>query len=501
MAMPTIKHFRWEFLSFISGTVLTLAFSPFDFYLVAYFSLMLLYASWLDVSPGKAALRGYLFGMGLFASGVSWVFVSVHDYGGASLFSSVLLTAIVVLFWSVFPAITGYLSVRLLPRHRRNDVIWLIPFVWILIEYFRGYWFLNGFPWFQIGYTQSFSVFQGLVPVLGVYGSGFVLACSISLLLAVYRKRLTPGLALGLCISVVITSQVLERIEWTTPAGAAIKVALIQGNVAQDQKWQPQNRINTLKSYQQLTLQQNSADLIIWPETAIPASLSQVKTSYLEPLSEKARKMDATVLVSLPDVDAESRYYNTVLSIGNNQGRYDKNHLLPFGEYLPFQPVSGWILESMNIRLGDFTSGGNDQALLSVLGYPFAVSICYEDAFADLAVAVMPEARFLVNVTNDAWFGNSLEPHQHMQIAKARALETGRYLLRSTNTGVTAIVSPKGETLKSAVMFEQTVLKGEIIPMQGMTPFSRIGDHGMLLIISVLGGLFFLCRIRCWRSA
>ena len=265
--------------------------------------------------------------------------------------------------------------------------------------------------------------------------------------------------------------------------GGEIKVALIQGNVAQDQKWLANNRIKTLLSYQQMTAQNWDADIIIWPETAIPAYLSQVKEFYLTPLSQQAKAKKTALVVSLPAKGPNGEYYNTVLTLGENEGRYNKNHLLPFGEYLPFQPVSGFILNLLNIQLGDFTSGGDTQKLMQAAGYSFATSICYEDAFAGEVTRHMPEAAFLVNVTNDAWFGDSIEPHQHMQIAQMRAVETGRYLLRVTNTGVTAIVAPNGEIVKKIDSFKKGVLRGAIHPMGGMTPYARVGDN---IVISFL---------------
>jgi len=278
----------------------------------------------------------------------------------------------------------------------------------------------------------------------------------------------------------------LATIKWTHIIGDPINVALIQGNVSQDQKWLAKNRVKTLVNYQKMTEENWDADIIIWPETAIPAYLSQVKDFYLDPLSAKAKLNNSDLIVSLPARGKEGEYFNTVLILGENEAQYNKNHLLPFGEYLPLQPLSGWVLDSLNVRLGDFTSGGDDQALLRAAGYPFSTSICYEDAFGDEAIRGMPEVAFLVNVTNDAWFGDSLEPHQHMQIAQMRALETGRYLLRVTNTGVTAIVGPDGVIVDKAAMFNTTVLRGQFLPMGGMTPYARLGDDIIIIILLIV---------------
>ena len=482
--MKFLLKWRWELLSPLAGVLLTLAFAPFDYSFLVVVSLVLVFLSWLNCSPARAALRGYLFGLGLFGTGISWVYISIHDYGGAPAAGAIILTILVVCFWALFPALTGYLSVKIAGKKHQNKLIWIIPFIWILIEYYRGYWFLNGFPWLQIAYTQLEMPLKGFVPVIGVYGTGFLLVISISFLVAGLSKSIKYSTALIFVVLLWGAGAYLQTVKWTEPMGKAIHVALIQGNVAQDQKWLPENRIKTLLSYQKLTEQNWDSDIIIWPETAIPAYLSQVKEFYLDPISAKARQNNTDLIVSLPVFDAEKKeYFNSVLTLGIHEGRYNKNHLLPFGEYLPLQPLSGFVLGLLNIRLGDFTSGGNQQKLLQAGGYPFATSICYEDAFAEEAIRDLPEAAFLVNVTNDAWFGDSIEPHQHMQVAQMRALETGRYLLRATNTGVTAIVAPDGLIVKKAPLFEQTVLKGEVYPMEGMTVYARLGDKIIVLVL------------------
>jgi len=490
--MKFLLKWHWELISPLAGVLLTLAFSPFNYSSLAIVSLVLIFLSWLSCSPWRAMLRGYLYGLGLFGSGISWVYISVHDYGGAPVVGAVLLTIAVVLFWSIFPALTAYISVKLAGEKYKNSVVWFFPFIWIFVEYYRGYWFLNGFPWLQISYSQLETPLDGFVPIIGVYGTGLLLALTASLLVSGIKKRINYNHAIIGIILLWGAGGYLSTVTWTESIGEPIKVALVQGNVAQDQKWLPQNRIKTLVSYRELTEQNWDADIVIWPETAIPAYLSQVQTIYLDPLSSEAKKHNTDLIVSLPAKGKSKEYFNTVLALGKTPGRYNKNHLLPFGEYLPLQPLSGFVLDSLNIRLGSFTSGGNDQPLLTAGGYPFSTSICYEDAFGDEAIRGMPEAAFLVNVTNDAWFGDSIEPHQHMQIAQMRSLETGRYMLRVTNTGVTAIVSPKGKIVTKAPLFKQAVLTGNIIPMGGMTPYARLGDHLVVLIIALFACFLYL---------
>ena len=481
--MHFLSKWKWELFLPISGLFLTLAFAPFEYSYLAIFSLTLVFLSWLECTPTRAAVRGYLYGLGMYGSGISWVYISIHDYGGAPKLGAILLTLFVIGFWALFPALTGYLSVKVAAKQKKK-LIWLIPFIWIFIEYFRGYWLLNGFPWLQIAYTQMDMPLQGFIPILGVYGTGFLLAISASIIVASFKRTLNPLYAILIITSLWGTGVYLQTIQWTTPIGKEIKVALIQGNIPQDQKWLPQNRMQTLLFYKQMTENNWDADVIILPETAIPTYLFQVKESYLTPLSVQAKSHNTDVIVGIKTFDKENNiHFNSVVTLGNHEGQYNKTHLLPFGEYLPLQPLSGFVLNLLNIQLGSFASGGDEQKLLTAGGYPFATSICYEDAFGDEVLHSLPEATFLVNVTNDAWFGDSLEPYQHMQIAQMRSLETGRHMLRTTNTGVTAIVAPNGKIVKAAPLFRQFVLKGKITPMGGMTPYSRIGDTVILIFL------------------
>jgi apolipoprotein N-acyltransferase len=493
--MRFLSKWRWEILSPIAGLLLTLAFSPFDYPYLSVVSLVFIFFAWLDCSPVRVFLRGYLYGLGLFGSGISWVYISIHDYGGAPAFGASLLTIAVVCFWALFPALTGYLSVKMTGQKYKARLIWFIPLVWVLVEYVRGYWLLNGFPWLQIAYTQLDTPLKGFSPILGVYGMGFLLALTASLLVAGLKKQIQPISTLVIVILLWGVGAYCQTIKWTHPIGKEIKVALVQVNIAQDQKWLPQNKMSTLLNYQQMSAQNWDSDVIVWPETAIPAYFSQVKEFYLDPLSAEAKAHNTDLIVGLLINSQKNEYSNAVITLGEHEARYNKNHLLPFGEYLPLQPLSGFILKALNIHLGDFTSGGEDQKLLIAGGYPFSTSICYEDVFGSEIARTLPDAAYLVNVTNDALFGDSIEPYQHMQIAQMRSVETGRYMLRATNTGVTAIVAPDGSIVGKAPMFNKAVLKGSIYPMGGMTSYARVGDS-LIILVLVIFGLVNLRKIK-----
>ncbi len=501
----------WDFCAPLAGILLTFAFAPFDYSYLALTALVFLFASWQGISAKRAALRGYLFGLGAFGSGVSWVYISMHDFGGAGVLGSTVLTGLFVAFWAVFPALAGYLSAKTLPFFKVVSV----PIIWILVEYLRGYWVLNGFPWLQIAYSQLETPLAGYIPIVGAYGTGFMVALTASVVVKIFllsnrmnsEHGITPWMAcsrvmqeqlprgefirpLQLMIVLAIlwgAGGLLKNITWTQPIGDPIHVAMIQGNIAQDQKWRPENKINTLLKYKRMTEAHWDANVVIWPETAIPAYLDQVEDAFLTPLSVEAKRHNTDLIVSVPAQDKVSKKsFNAVITLGKEQGMYRKTHLLPFGEYLPLQPLSGFVLDLIPIKLGNFTPGTATQPLLKAGGYPFITLICYEDVFGDLSIRGLPDAAYLVNVTNDGWFGDTIEPHQHLQMARMRALETGRFLLRATNTGMTGIVSPTGEIIRLAPLFQETALTGMIIPMGGMTPYARWGDQPVIGVMVVL---------------
>ncbi len=490
LSMRLTSNNAGDLLAPLVGILYTLAFAPFDFPYLALIALSLLFASWQNVTPARALRRGYLFGLGAFGLGVSWVYISIHDFGGADSISAGLLTALFVAFWALFPALAGYLSVKVRPIHRRLSSIMVMPLVWLLVEYLRGELVLNGFPWLQVGYAQLETPLAGYIPIVGVYGTGFLTALSASALVYLLQTKKHRLLLIAALTTVWLVGGVLRTLTLTHAIGEPIRVSLIQGNVSQDQKWRPENRGKTLQYYKAMTEAHWDSKVIVWPETSIPAYLADVYDWFLLPLSAAAMQHQSDLIVSLPaHGNSEQERYNAVMTLGKATGMYRKKHLLPFGEYLPWQPVSGFILNTLAIKLGDFTPGAIDQPLLTAGGYPFITSICYEDAFGDAGLRGLADAAYLVNVTNDGWFGNSIEPHQHLQMARARAMETGRFLLRATNTGVTAIVAPDGKIVSQAPQFTATVLTDVITPMGGMTPYARLGDQPVIyaMVLALLG--------------
>ncbi len=484
---------RWpgDLLALTAGLLLPLAFAPFALHPLAVLSVALLFICWQGSTPRRALLRGALFGLGMFGAGVSWIFVSIHEYGHVPWGLSVLLTVLFVLVLSVFPALAGWLAVRL-ERYCRGlspalALVLIYPAVWVLAEWVRG-WFLTGFPWLNLGYSQIDAPLAALAPLLGVYGVSYFTALSGALLLAamMHRGGVILGRYLVVLVALWVAAGFLSSIHWTHPAGPPLKVSLVQGNIPQDLKWQPAMREATVDLYSRLSRRHWDSDLIIWPETAMPMFYRQAQP-YLRALAQEARAHQTELLVGLIYQDPQQqRYYNSMVSVGGKTAFYHKQHLVPFTEYLPFATVLGSVVDLLDVPMSDFSAGAAAQPPLELAGQKVAVSICYEDAFGEELIRALPAATLLVNVSNDAWFAGSIAPAQHLQIARMRALETGRFLLRATNTGISAIVDPHGDIVAASPQFKEYVLSASVLPMAGATPYVRLGNYPAVLVPALL---------------
>jgi apolipoprotein N-acyltransferase len=481
-----------DFLALLAGALLPLAFAPVGFYPLAILSPALLFLLWLDVTPKRAMWRGFLFGLGQFGVGVSWIYVAIHDFGYSGVPLAVFLTSLFVAFLALFPALLGYACARVL----RGPVVWrlalLFPAAWTLWEWIRG-WILTGFPWLHLGYSQIESPLRGLAPLLGVYSVSLAVAFSAGLLvLAVLggSRRRVVALALGALLWG--GSAMLARIEWTEPAGAPIPVALVQGNVPQDTKWRPELVAYTLNLYADLTRQHWDRRLIVWPEAAITSFYHEVADDYLAGLRREARTHNTDIVLGIPVREPGTRrYYNSLLSLSESPGFYHKRHLVPFGDYVPLQEWLRGLIRFFDLPMSGFSAGPSEQPLLEAAGQKIAGTVCYEDVFGEELIPSLPAATLLINATNNAWYGDSLAPHQHLQMSRMRAVETGRTLLRVTTNGVSAIVDPHGRLLARSPQFVTAVLTGEAVPYRGSTPYVQVGNVPVLLFllaVLALGG-------------
>jgi apolipoprotein N-acyltransferase len=303
----------------------------------------------------------------------------------------------------------------------------------------------------------------------------------------VNRNRRALAGSMVTAAAILVAGAVANRIEWTTPEGGSpTAVALLQGNIPQEMKWRPERAAQTLDTYLRLA-QSTDAALVLLPETALPMLNVDVPSGYLAALGAATRKRSGDTLLGVPELDVSGRYFNSVMSYGNAPTQvYRKHHLVPFGDYFPLRPVLGWVMEILHIPMSDFSHGDAIQKPLQAGGHRIAVNICYEDAFGEEVIRQLPEATLLANFTNDAWWGDSLGPAQHLQIAQMRSLETGRPLLRATNTGITAIIDEKGRIVASAPQFAEAVLRGEVRGFTGSTPYVRWGNWGFLALAALM---------------
>ena len=488
-ALPGIS-FPMLALSLLAGVLAVAGFAPLGFWSLPILSLAVLFSLLLRTSSLRAGfLIGLTWGLGFFLAGVSWVYVSLSVYGGMSPWLAALATFLFCAFLALFPAAVGALQARwrVSPTLR---LLLLMPLLWCVMEWIRG-WIFTGFPWLVMGYSQvPLSPLAGYAPLVGVYGISFLLAIAAALLAWTLTTRGRFALRVWSAAAIVVLAVggiALRDLAWTTPEGAPTSVALLQGNVPQNMKWQPEHTRNTLETYARMAAA-SPAQLIVFPETALPVFESDLPDFYRDGLTAIGRQNGGDVLTGLPTGSLQADYYNSVISFGTAPSqRYHKVHLVPFGEYIPLKAVWGWIIQVLHIPLSDFARGAIDQQPLAIGGQRVAVNICYEDAFGEEIIRQLPAASVLVNVSNLAWFGNSFAPWQHLQMSQMRALETGRMMLRATNTGMTAIIDAKGHVLAALPLFQSGSLRGDIQGYAGSTPYIRWGNRPVLLLWGMLG--------------
>jgi len=481
---------QWSLLSLIAGGLTTLAFAPFDLSWLVFLTLAVTFYFWSELPAKQAAISGWLFALGLQGTGISWIYHSLHTHGSAPAFFAALLIFLLSCYLSLYTALAAYTVNRYLPKKPVFRLIVFYPASWVVFEWLQGY-VMTGFAWMQLGYTQIDLPLSGFAPVFGNHAvGGFIAICAGSLVLLVKQARhLNINFVSSVLLPVVLlwlAGSALKAVNWTDKAGHAVKVSVIQGNIAQKDKWKPHMKQLTLDRYRDLSLAQQDVDLFIWPETAIPDYRHRV-APYIQQLSLDMKQRDADLLLGLFVKNEKKRVLNSVISV--NGGVYNKRHLVPLGEYIPLRFLIEFFNQFVKIPMSDIASGQDNQALLTAAGLPLGLSICFEDAFARDVIKDLPEAKLLVNVSNDAWFEDSHEPHQHHAIARMRALETGRYMIRSTNTGITSFIGPHGEVIKQLPQFETGVLNGEVQPLSGATPFVLWGDG---LIVGLCGLLLLV---------
>jgi len=466
-------------LAALAGAACVFGFAPYYAWPIPMLALCVPFLAWSRAASARSAfLSGYAFGLGFFLAGVSWIYVALHDFGDMPAILAALAVLLFCAFIALAPALAGWLTVRLVTNPGWRLV--LAPALYALTEMLRG-WIFTGFPWLAIGTSQvPLSPLAGFAPVVGMYGVTLVACMLASLAVIAIRResKVRTKSAMVVAIAAVFgIGAALRSLDWSEPAGSPVSIALLQGNVPEELKWRDETRVKTLDDYRDMVAAAN-AKIVVLPETALPELFDRLPDAYLDSLRDMARKDGKEIVTGVLEREragAGYAYFNSVVTLGSGaSASYRKRHLVPFGEFKP--PGFAWVFALLKIPMGDLERGGDGQGALMVDGTSFGVAICYEDLFGREIVDALPAAQILLNVSNDAWYGHSLAADQHLQASQVRAAETGRWMVRATNTGVTAAIDPHGAVVSRLPQFERGTLVASVEPRKGMTPFARCGD-------------------------
>jgi len=485
-------------VALVLGALLPLAFAPYSIWpLAIIIPALLISLIQSSLSQRTVFHAGFAFGLGYFGFGVYWIYHSLHDFGMASPLVAGGITGLLIIVLALFPALIftfWYYS-----KQRLGEIsLWLLPLYWFSMEWIKG-WFATGLPWLSLGYSQTGSPLSGFAPLVGVYGIGALCMLMAVALFQLLRDKRYSLLAVLLVIP--LAGWLLQQLEWTQAQQKSLQVTMVQGNIPQEIKWRYDQRQNIFNTYWRETSQHWDSDLIVWPETALPGQSEEIEQSVLRPMQETALEHDTTLITGLVVSESEhNRYYNSAVMLGFERRYYHKRHLVLFGEYYPMRWMLDLFDDLISIPYSDLTAGPREQALMQVDGSRLGVSICFEDVFSRDILLALPEANFLVNLSNDAWFGNSTAPHQHLQIAQMRAQETERVMMRSTNTGVSAFIDHKGSVIEQSDQFKTQSITASVQGRVGVTPFYYFAKIQGILAVFILGVILLLCLI-CSRKS
>lgn len=474
-----------DLLALAAGALLPLGLAPFHFASIGFFSIAILSFTLHGEVFRRALWRAWLFGLGQFGVGVSWVYISIHDYGYTSAPIAALFTTLLVIPFALFPVLQLYVWQRLFPKPSITRYLFGFPGTAVFIEVLRSIIWV-GFPWILVGYTQITNpMLRGFAPLVGVYGLTFLVYFSVGLaaVLLLYPSQRRTSIfgflmlfGTGLC---------LNWQTWTQAQGSTLAVAAVQGNIPQLQRWDNDYLTTILQTYHNLSTRYWDHHLIVWPESAIPIP-STMAEGYFDAIHTLAIAGSSALVTGIPWLDQNDHFFNSLEVFGLGEGRYFKRLLVPFGEYVPGGSYLRNVMQLFNLPMSDFHAGAASQPLLTALGIPIAGFICYEIAYPNLVLPTLPKAQLLLTVSNNAWFNRSLEPWHLLEMAQMRSLETGRDQVLATNNGRTAIIDAQGHITALAPAFQATVLEGTIQPRVGSTPLAWYGQNLVLLVIGIL---------------
>lgn len=480
-------------LALLAGALYIFAFAPFHYDWLAFLAPALLLYCWKDASPKRAFFYGFLFGLTEFGIGTSWVYVSIHNFGNANTLLAGFITALFTIVLSLYPALQGFFLRKLFAKKPFFiESVIAFPILWVLLEWLRGLLF-TGFPWLMLGYTQTSTLLSAYTPIIGIYGITWLTALMSGVILWVLlrEKKIATLSALFIPIIIFAIAFALSHHAWTKPTQATpLSVALIQGNAPQTMKWDPDYISQNIQNYLDATQKHIDSSLIVWPEAAIPL-LPEQASELLQNLNQFATTNHSAIIFGIPSTSKDGgEYYNSMTVVGKGAGRYNKRHLVPFGEYTPLGFIFNPVMNYFNIPFSDIASGAKNQTPLNAQGIRIAPFICYEIVYPTLALETIRDTQLIIVINDDSWFGHSFASSQQIQMAQVRAKESGRYVLYASNTGITAVINPDGTVQSTAPERVFATLNGEIYPMQGNTPLMHWHYYplfGILLILLTLG--------------
>jgi len=483
-------------LALLFGICGTFAFSPFDLWPAAIVSLFGLLSLIINRCSAHAAIVGFFWGMGLFSSGIHWIYVSFAKFSEIPMIISIFLVALLVAYLSLYPLLFASLLARLYSTATWWQLGVGAPVLWQITEFLRG-WVLTGFPWLKFGYSQINGPLQGIAPILGVDGITFILVATSGLLVYAYKKKCIMSGIVALVL--LLLPWPLRNLSWFTPQPErTVNIVMIQGNITQLMKWDPNNLANILQIYLDQTYPYvGKKSIIIWPETAIP-DIETNQLSFLSMINQLMYTNHSNLIsgiVSAQYTKNNNYLFNSIIILGEKKHyqylitqRYSKHHLVPFGEFMPLESLLSPLIQFFNLPMSSFSQGNYRQPPLNISGFNLTIAICYEIILGQqIRNNIRPNTDFLLTISNDAWFGHTIGPQQHFQMARMRALETGRPLLSSTNNGITAAVGANGKVLKKIPQFTRQALEIKITPTFGTTPYVRFGYWPLWIITLILG--------------
>jgi len=471
--------------SLVAGLIFTLALAPFDLKVASLLSIALFYLALEGQTAKRGAALGWIYGVGFFGAGVSWVYVSINVYGNASAPLAVLLTFIFCGGLALLPAAQAALFCRFQPDNALAR-IFTFAGLWVLFEWVRT-WLLTGFPWLFAGYASIDTPIAGWAPVVGVFGVSLLIALTAAGLAEVLRLR-EPRAAVSWLAwsgSILLCGGLLLQIQWTHASGGAVNTVIYQPNTSLWDKWDPQKRRVFLADYlKHAETFSRDADLLIWPEGALPFYADQAP-NYIAQLNTLGEVNDTSIVLGIATREDLKRF-NSIVTLGNTNDEYRKQKLVPFGEFVPLESQLRGLIAFFDLPMSNFSPGSSDQDSLTSGAGELAPFICYEIVYPDFVAKGSRGTSILITISNDSWFGTSHGPHQHFQMVRFRSLELQKPTLRGANNGITAVISPFGEVEKALPQFTKGNLIATVEPHEGLTPFARWGSVPVILISLLL---------------